>query len=231
MKLLSLVSAVLAFSSVMSTTITDVYDFKMSVKVPRVYNNMASLGYRKYQHQRIVGEMRVVYDTENPFAPTVVLTNLVNKTHKVSGVCVKYTCEPSSGVRWAYLGDNKTGIFKTPSVSFAAELYPDYNVQQTVDEDNSMFVSFAGLGSSSTSYSYRNCANTRTVRLLHGYVTGTIGCGCHDYGHLSPTRVIWAYWPLTDVVTDVASVYGTWTAKFRKSSSGVIGESHATVDE
>ncbi|MCQ2300359.1 MAG: hypothetical protein MJZ81_09580 [Bacteroidales bacterium] len=205
-----------------ASRITDCYDFKMSVKVPRVYDNMSSTGYRKYQTQKIVGEMLVTYDTVDPFGTTISFRNVVNRTHKIGGENVVYIAEPATAVRWNYIGSNRSGLFKTPSVSFDAELWPTYNVVQKVEEDNSLILSFAGRGSSSSSSKWRGRSGSRTVTMVNGSVVGTLGSGCYDYGHLSPTRIIGPFSPWFDVLSDVASVDGTWKAKFNRKKSGIV---------
>ena len=45
--ILSIVAALLCFA--VDAQIVDTYSFTMHLYVPRVYNNMESLGYRKYQ--------------------------------------------------------------------------------------------------------------------------------------------------------------------------------------
>lgn len=72
------------------TTVTDLYQFKMVIMFPRVYDNTKSLGYRKYQTQRIMGYMKVKYYKDNP--TEVELCNLVNLTHKVNGKNITYKC-------------------------------------------------------------------------------------------------------------------------------------------
>ena len=165
----------------------DVYDVTISLSVPRVYDNAASLGQRKYQRQKITGEMVVTYDGSGE--PSITLRSLVNRTHKISGSCVRYSATECELVRWHYIGDNKKCLFKTPSVSFYAEIDPSYNISQRVDEDNSLLLTFAGTGSSTLSKSMRGFSGARTINRLHGYATGTLGCGCYAYGHVSPTRI------------------------------------------
>lgn len=40
-----------------ATQIVDTYKIKMSIYVPRIYDNYQSLGYRKYQKQSLTGEL------------------------------------------------------------------------------------------------------------------------------------------------------------------------------
>ena len=53
--MLSAFSAALIFSFTATAQIVDVYSFRMLLYVPRIYNNMESMGYRKYQLQTISG--------------------------------------------------------------------------------------------------------------------------------------------------------------------------------
>ena len=160
--------------------------------------------------------MVVTYDGGGE--PSITLRGLVNKTHKISGFGVRYSETECELVRWHYIGDNKKDLFKTPSVSFYAEIDPSYNISQRVDEDNSLLLTFAGTGLSTLSKSMRGFSGVRTINRLHGYATGTLGCGCYAYGHVSPTRIAGPFGCL-DIVPDVAAVYGTWTAKFNKAKS------------
>ena len=41
------------------------YTLALTVHVPRVYSNSQSLGYRKYQRQRIVGKMAIGFGQDN----------------------------------------------------------------------------------------------------------------------------------------------------------------------
>ena len=71
-----------AFSEDPSVLGVDGFKFKMMLKVPRIYDNNTSKGYRKYQAQKIEGEMYLIYRSGE--MPEVVITNLVNKTQKLS---------------------------------------------------------------------------------------------------------------------------------------------------
>ena len=78
-------------SSFMATAQTvDTYRFTMSLKVPRIYDNMASKGYRKLQSQKLVGDLQFVYREDG--TTTVRVKNLVNKTHKINGIPISYVC-------------------------------------------------------------------------------------------------------------------------------------------
>lgn len=171
----------------------ELWSLKMRLYVPRVYDNATSQGYRKYQVQTIRGEFVVapVRDSE----PDIRFEWLENATHKVNGRRVEYAAEPNGAVLWHAVGDNKTGKFTTRSVVLPIEAMPSYAIGPAPNEDNSLLVTLAGRGSASG-------------RMLRGYVSGQLGCGCYEYGHVSPTR-IWG----TDRVVDTAAVFGTWTAK------------------
>lgn len=72
-----LMYVVLCAASCFAETV-DIYDFKMSLKIPRVYNNNYSLGYRRLQSQQFAGTAEVVYkDGERP---VINIVDLVNKT-------------------------------------------------------------------------------------------------------------------------------------------------------
>lgn len=171
----------------------ELWSLKMRLYVPRVYNNMTSQGYRKYQVQTIRGEFIVapVQDSE----PDIRFEWLENATHKVNGCRVEYAAEPNGAVLWHAVGNNKTGRFDTRSVVLPIEAMPSYAIGPVPNEDNSLVITLAGRGSTNG-------------RMLRGYVSGQLGCGCYEYGHVSPTR-IWG----TDRVMDTAAVFGTWNAK------------------
>lgn len=56
------------------------------------------------------------------------------------------------------------------------------------------------------------------LRFASGKVSGTLGCGCRAYGHVSPTRVAGPFGP-TDWVDDVAEVDGTWSICYDAKAS------------
>lgn len=130
----------------------------------------------------------------------------MNKTHKLSnGKNVTYDGVIDYDARYPLfnaVGSNKTKSFRTASICFALAAEPSYNIGE-FDEDTSLYVMLAGKGAISAS---------GTITKANGYASGTLGCGCMAYGHVSPTRKI-GQWGATDVVTDVASVYGTWSLK------------------
>lgn len=210
---IALAASALLSASAQSKQVTDAYNFKMTLDVPRIYDNMESKGYRKYQKQTITGQMYLTYDDAAATSPTVSFSKLVNQTHKVSGEKVTYDAvitEDTFPVVNA-IGSNKTGEFRIPSVSFEIEALPSYAITAP-DEDNSLYVTISGKGKSAI------VGNCRVIRSLSGSVAGTIGCSCRVYGHVSPTRVMGAYGP-TGYVSDIAAVFGTWKATRVKKAS------------
>lgn len=174
---------------------TDVYTISMTLRVPQVVNNSTSMGRRVYKVQRLVGTLEVVYNASEQADVSII--SLTNRSFKASGKYVTYKVYTESSV-WNLIGSNSTATFSRPSVFAEFEAQPSYVSQYEPTNDNSLILSISGRGSNR--------------KKLSGYVTGTLGCGCSDYGHVSPTRVMGFDGPL-DVVHDVASVYGTWRAK------------------
>ena len=78
------------------------------------------------------------------------------------------------------IGSNKTNKFKTASICFSIIAEPSYNIGE-IDEETALYVTLAGKG---------NINSSGTMSSAMGYVAGTLGCGCRDYGHVSPTRTI-----------------------------------------
>lgn len=186
---------------------TETYTFKMSLNVPRIYNNTCSLGSRKYQRQTVAGKMKMCYD-KNGNLVDVKFVSLVNKTHKLSnGKNVTYTTflDDVMFPRFNAIGSNKTKKFNVASVCFSIAAEPSYNIGE-MDEDNGLYLVLSGKG---------KLAANGQLKTLSGYAAGTIGCGCKAYGHVSPTRKI-GFYGATDQVDDVAAVYGSWSAKFLK---------------
>ena len=182
------------------------YSFKMKLNVPRIYNNEKSLGYRKYQSQVIDGVLALEYDK---FGTLVNLSfaNMVNKKHKLSnGRYVTYDAilDDEKPFKVVAIGDNKSKRFNTISICFSIIAEPSFNIGP-IDQDTSLYVTLSGKG---------NIKNSK-IKLAKGYVSGTLGCGCTAYGHISPTRLWWLY-GVSSVVDDVAAVYGTWQIKLLK---------------
>ena len=176
-----------------------------SLYVPRVYDNSESKGYRKYQRQRIEGEFYLGFNVDGE-AVGYLFKNFINRTHILSnGKHVTYDVildENAYFPRFNAIGSNKTGVFKVPSLCFSIIAEPSYNVGE-IDEDTSLYITLAGKG---------QFKRNGKINSISGYASGTLGCGCKDYGHISPTRTIGPNGP-TDIVVDVAAVYGNWGMK------------------
>ena len=172
---------------------SELWDLTLSLDVPRIYDNMTSQGSRKYQRQRIKAQFGVFYGRD--VEPEIRFYEMYNKTHKVGGQPVTYDTISGSGTLWHGIGSNKTGKFNTRSVKMVLEAMPSYAIGPAPDEDNSLLVTLAGRG-------YAN------GKRLRGSVAGQLGCGCYEYGHVSPTRI----WGQSRVV-DTAAVFGSWAAK------------------
>lgn len=184
--------------------IVDTYQFKMNLKVPRIYNNTQSLGYRRYQPQTLKGELQFIYRDDGKMQVRV--NGLYNKTHKISGKHITYTCYEwpydDNIIEVAAVGNNKTEVFKEGGASFSFVADPSYNIGG-VTEDNTLMLELSGVGK----------IKGNVLRNLKGSVRGKIGCGCMAYGHKSPTRLFWAF--ITSIVVDTAPVCGTFTATFK----------------
>ena len=169
------------------------WELRLRLHVPRIYDNMQSLGSRKYQTQTLRGCFKVTQDGE--WEPEITFCSLENKTHKIGGVPVVYDAWATKCL-WHAIGSNRKNVFNTRSVAFDVVAEPSYAIGPEPTEDNSLLLTLAGR------------SPTNRPNRLSGYASGQIGCGCTEYGHVSPTRI----WGLASVV-DTASVYGTWTAK------------------
>lgn len=178
---------------------TDVYKFAMTLKVPQVVDNMESMGRRVYKTQKFTGTLLVHYNAED--SADVTISCLTNKSFKVKGFPVTYEVDTYYAL-WNLIGNNATGKFKQPSVHLELNAQPSYVAGSEPDEDNSLLLSLSGKGASKKSMS--------------GNVTGTLGCGCQEYGHTSPTRVMGECGPLP-IVSDVAAVYGSWKITLKKT--------------
>ena len=210
--LLSSVAPAFADDAPVPTTIaTDVYSLTLTMRVPQVFDNTKSTGYRKYVTQRIRGEMHVNWQSDGTF--TLSFANLVNSNFKVGGANVKYTGYEDRDMfytRYNYIGSNKTGAFKTPCICFFLELEPSYAIGGN-NEDNSFYLMLSGSGSSKFSL----YDNWRIARKFSGHVSGTQGCGCSAYTHKSPTRRA-TFYGGTGGVDDVVATYGKWQAAWKK---------------
>lgn len=172
------------------------YKLTMRLRVPRVYNNTQSLGYRKMQYQTIVGYVIVDKDVtkaeEYTGEPEMSVFRVYNKTHKVNNANVTYGDADATDVMWRYIGSNKTGVFKNTNIKFSLDLNPSYNIGAD-EPDNALIVTLSGYGTSE--------------KYIKGSVSGQIGCGCMAYGHVSPTRTV------EGNVSDITPLYGTFTMR------------------
>lgn len=209
--ILSAIAALFAMAMSAQALTVDTYTFTMRLNVPRIYDNMQSKGYRKYQPQSLKGNLHFIYTDEGE--TLVKVTGLTNKTHKVGGKPVTYTC-----YEWPYednevlvvgIGNNKTLKFTQGGASFSFVAEPSYNIGK-VDEDNTLMLELSGHGT----------LKGDILKNLRGVVRGNIGCGCKAYGHVSPTRRFFGF--LTSVVWDVAPLDGTFRAVFKRRQIGPI---------
>lgn len=181
--------AALAPLSAMSEVL--VYKLTMKLHVPRIYDNMQSMGYRKPQLQTIKGFVYVDKGVKSgQTEPEISVAGMYNRTHRVYSKSVTYMDTDATGVMYRYIGSNKTGVFKQPCIKFSLDLDPSYNIGDD-EPDNTLVIDLAGQG--------------RSERSIKGGVTGQIGCGCRAYRHVSPTRTI------VYGVNDIAPLYGTFT--------------------
>lgn len=209
-----LATSIFAATSSLAKQVVDVYSLQIALKVPQVIDNTQSLGKRIYKLQKITGRLLVYYDNESEAATAIELDSLVNQSFKVGGQNVKYKALDESYIGvpqiWNAIGSNKTLVFNKSSVCFNAELEPSYSLGEP-NNDNSLILVFSG-GSTMATKKLSCGTKTKFPTSVSGYVVGTQGCGCHDYGHTSPTRALGVYGP-TDQVVDIASVWGTWKIK------------------
>ena len=211
-----LATSIFAATSSLAKQVVDVYSLQIALKVPQVVDNIQSLGKRVYKLQKITGRLLVYYDGETEAAKAIELVDLVNLSYKVGGKNVKYKALEDGYVGvpqiWNAIGSNKTLVFNKSSVCFNAELEPSYTIGEP-NNDNSLILVFSGASTLATKK--LSCGvKIKFLTTVGGYVVGTQGCGCHDYGHVSPTRSLGLYGP-TDQVVDIAAVWGTWKAKFQ----------------
>jgi len=185
--------AVLAISlPIAACSETIYYKVTMHLKVPRVYDNTQSLGYRRTQSQIISGYLSVNKGCGDLHEPEINAYDFVNKTHKVSRKNVTYGDAVADEVMWRYIGSNRTGVFRCTNVKLRLDLDPSYNIGAD-EPDNALIITLAGYGSSE--------------KTIKGSVTGQIGCGCTAYGHISPTRMIdW-------MVSDITPLCGTFSMR------------------
>ena len=126
----------------------DTYDIVLSLRVPQVFSNTTSLGYRKYHRQTIKGNMSIIWMSDGSFS--FEFNNLVNKTFKVGGGAVTYQGIEGRNIvypRLNWIGNNKSDSFKTPCLSFYLELEPSYSKGGN-NEDTSFYLLLSGKGGS-----------------------------------------------------------------------------------
>lgn len=209
--LIALVMPFISMAGSVNCTV-DEYKLTMYVYVPRIYDNNLSLGYRKYQRQRVTGILQIAYPNDGG-RPTILIEELVNQTHKLStGIKVAYKCRVDQNVMYPrvnLIGNNKTDKFNTAAINFYLDAEPNYNKGED-NEDNSLLITLGGKG-------LTKAANGgRRIYYISGNLAGTLGCGCYAYGHTSPTRVAgWRHH--LNIVDDVAAVWGSWIARYSSS--------------
>ena len=143
--------------------VIDQYSFTMHLYVPRVYDNMQSLGYRKYQPQILKGTLFVIYTDDQE--TLVKVYDLENRTHKINGKRVTYECSESpyddNGVLTVGVGSNKTLKFTHSGVKFSFMANPSYNIGG-LDEDNTLILNLSGHGT----------LKKGVIKAIRGSVTG-----------------------------------------------------------
>lgn len=169
------------------------YELAMYMYIPRVFDNTESKGRRKIQRQVIRGYVEVRDPGEDGIEPDISVTGLTNKTHLVGGKNVTYKCNVIEGeTMWRYIGNNATNVFTRPCVKLSVDCDPSYNIGAD-EPDNALIIQLSGTGASDNR--------------ITGNVTGQIGCGCHAYGHVSPTRTRYGE------VDDRVPTYGRFAMK------------------
>ena len=186
----------------------DLYDFRAILNVPQVVNNMESQGLRRYERQKIKGTLFVGWMSDGNFV--LGMRDVQNLNFRVGGKSVTYEAtvgNEESYTRFNFIGNNRTGQFRTPAISFNVELFPSYALSEA-NEDNSLYLLFAGKGTSLKK------GDAFVANYFSGNVSGIQGCGCTDYGHKSPTRVAKISGP-GEEPEDVVPTFGTWTARWK----------------
>ena len=195
-----------------ATTYVDVYDVKIIVSIPRVYDNTTSQGYRSYQRQKIQGTMYLTYDSSDSPAE-IQYGSFTNLTHKTSlGKNITYQVFNNDDIiqRLSVVGNNKTMTFSRGTCCLNAIFEPSYSVSDVVNEDNSLYVQMTSINGR---FSIKN--GRKYLRSMSGRITGSVGCACSDYGHISPTRMLGYLGPLLHNVIDVAACEGIWRMRYR----------------
>lgn len=199
-----------AEESTASIVAEDVYNFTLMLKVPQVFENTTSQGYRKYKAQRISGKMYVVWLSDGSYR--LEFGGMENQQFKIRGQNVKYEGREDRDMVWTrftWIGNNKKNEFKTPTLCFYLELMPNYAISD-MTEDNSFYLIVSGAGSSGLVGKAKN----RIAKKFTGCAAGTQGCSCADHGHKSPTRETSLCGP-SDVVSDVVATFGSWSATWK----------------
>lgn len=214
----SLIAALMSiFVGFQTLAQVDVYNMTIVTSIPRVYDNMSSTGYRKYQSQKITGYVSMTYsDTRS--SPKIEFFGFTNHTHKTSSnakITYEIYEDEYAIQRLSAVGSNKTGKFTRGTAFFDLVFYPSYGISDIVTEDNSLYLKFASINGT-----FGTMKNGRvTLKRMSGKVVGTVGCSCADYGHKSPTR-LFSYWgPSYGYVTDVATTIGTWKLVYNSKLS------------
>lgn len=211
-----LAATVLGLSFItLAETYTDVYDMKIQAYMPRVYDNTASVGYRKYQRQIITGQMYVTYDESDKIS--LRFSQFTNKTYKINGSPVTYEVFMNSESlhNFSWCGNNKTGKFTRPNCNFTIEMVPSYKIGSEMLDNVHLSIACV-KGSKKTVTICRQKAVVASS--LSGSCAGQIGCNCTAWGHISPTRM-WGFFGPSDIVTDIASVDGKVKLKWNKALS------------
>lgn len=206
----TLVLMMLLASAAIADEYSDRYSLSVRLDVPQVFDNMLSQGYRKYATQTITGQMYINWYGD--YFDGIYFSDLENQKFKVGGKKVTYKGmldQSVTSARFNYIGNNKTGVFKIPCLSFFAYFEPSYAIAE-VSEDNSFYLHFAGKGASAMKKKHDAVIATR----FSGKAAGTQGCSCADYGHKSPTRSAMLYGP-GETVEDAVATMGTWSAVWR----------------
>ena len=180
--------------------VTDYYDFRLYLKVPVIVDNMESQGYRKFKRQELRGTLTVHY-FENHLNETVFdmsIPALTNKHYKIRGANVTYETTVGESPVWVAIGNNRTGVFHNSCIAIDIDANPSYNVGDD-EPDNTLILKISGRGNQFSMFS--------------GFAAGQIGCGCHAYGHISPTRQLGPQ-GATDKVQDIAACFGQFRMKW-----------------
>ena len=191
-------AAILAARPANNLAVVDEYDLSLTLRVPAIVDNMQSLGKRIYKTQRLKGTLLATYALDGTASFSVpALTNL---DYKIAGKPVVYSVSVSESPVWRSTGNNRSGRFTVATAAFSLVADPSYNVGDD-EPDNTLQLTLAGKG--------------RQKGIVSGVAAGRLGCGCTDYGHISPTRRNGPDGP-SDEVTDIAACFGTWRVRYRR---------------